>query len=53
MTKKRDGAKDLYACVTAVRKQGATLLPIEPPPTAKDAKKRKRAIKASLKKAAN
>ena len=53
MTKQRDGAKDLYAYVTAVRKQGATLLPIEPPRSAKDAKKRKAAVKASLKKAAN
>ena len=53
MTKKSDGAKDLYAYVTAVRRQGATLLPIEPPRSAKDGTKRKRAIKASVKKAQN
>jgi hypothetical protein len=53
MVKKRDGAKDLYAYVSAVRKQGATLLPMAAPRTVKDAKRRKAATKAALKKSSN
>lgn len=53
MTKKRDGAKDLYAYVAALRKQGAKLIVTGPSRTAKDARRQKAAVKAALKKTSN
>ena len=53
MTKKRDGAKELYAYVAETRKQGARLLVTTPSRTAKDARRRKTVVRAALKKASN
>ena len=53
MTKKRDGAKDLHAYVTAVRKQGAKLISTASPRNAKEARRKAAANRATLKRSSN
>ena len=53
MKKKRDGAKDLQAYVTAVRKQGAKLISTAAPRNVKDARRQAAANRAILKRSSN
>jgi hypothetical protein len=53
MTKKRDGAKDLQAYVTAVTKQGAKLIATTTPRTKKEARRKLATNRAIVKGSSN